>query len=133
MNTIILIDENQNRKKRFMDNLKQKLNFSYTKGEALIQTMQELYDSNKFEFDTKIFLKFFDKLLEKLSYKNGINIIDIDNLSIKNSVELLKKHSDLMIIYLQEIDNEEQVIQINGDKIDEVNNLIEKIVNRSNV
>lgn len=133
MNTIILIDENQNRKKCFMEILKQKLNFSYTKAEVLFQTVQELYDDNISEFNKEIFLSFFNKLLEKLSHKNEVNLIDIDNLSTKNSIELLKKHTDLMIIYLQKIDNEEQVIQINGDNIEEVNDLVKEIINRSEI
>jgi len=133
MNTIILIDENQNRKKCFMEILKQKLNFSYTKAEVLFQTVQELYDDNMSEFNKEIFLSFFNKLLEKLSHKNEVNLIDIDNLSTKNSIALLKKHTDLMIIYLQKIDNEEQVIQINGDNIEEVNDLVKEIINRSEI
>lgn len=133
MNTIILIDENQNRKKCFMEILKQKLNFSYTKAEVLFQTVQELYDDNISEFNKEIFLSFFNKLLEKLSHKNEVNLIDIDNLSTKNSIALLKKHTDLMIIYLQKIDNEEQVIQINGDNIEEVNDLVKEIINRSEI
>lgn len=133
MNTIILIDENQNRKKCFMETLKQKLNFSYTKAEVLFQTVQELYDDNISEFNKEIFLSFFNKLLEKLSHKNEVNLIDIDNLSTKNSIALLKKHTDLMIIYLQKIDNEEQVIQINGDNIEEVNDLVKEIINRSEI
>ena len=75
----------------------------------------------------------FNKLLEKLSHKNEVNLIDIDNLSTKNSIALLKKHTDLMIIYLQKIDNEEQVIQINGDNIEEVNDLVKEIINRSEI
>ncbi len=133
MSTIILIDENQNRKKCFMEILKQKLNFSYTKAEVLFQTVQELYDDNISEFNKEIFLSFFNKLLEKLSHKNEVNLIDIDNLSTKNSIALLKKHTDLMIIYLQKIDNEEQVIQINGDNIEEVNDLVKEIINRSEI
>ena len=133
MSTIILIDENQNRKKCFMEILKQKLNFSYTKAEVLFQTVQELYDDNISEFNKEIFLSFFNKLLEKLSHKNEVNLIDIDNLSTKNSIALLKKHTDLMIMYLQKIDNEEQVIQINGDNIEEVNDLVKEIINRSEI
>ena len=114
MSTIILIDENQNRKKCFMEILKQKLNFSYTKAEVLFQTVQELYDDNISEFNKEIFLSFF-------------------NISTKNSIALLKKHTDLMIIYLQKIDNEEQVIQINGDNIEEVNDLVKEIINRSEI
>ena len=133
MSTIILIDENQNRKKCFMEILKQKLNFSYTKAEVLFQTVQELYDDNISEFNKEIFLSFFNKLLEKLSHKNEVNLIDIDNFSTKNSIALLKKHTDLMIIYLQKIDNEEQVIQINGDNIEEVNDLVKEIINRSEI
>ncbi len=129
INTIMLIDENQKRKEYFIEKLKQKVNFSYTKGEVVFQTINELYEKKSLEKEKEFYLTFFNKFIEQLSKSQGFNLIDVDKLSIENSSTLLKQHDNLMVIYLQKITNEDNIIQIDGNKKEEIDNLIKKIVN----
>lgn len=126
INTIILIDKNQEIKQSFIEKLKQKINFSYTKIEALFQAINEMSDKESIEQ----YLKFLDKFLNNLSDKRELYLIDADNLSAQNANKLIKEHDNIIIIYLKKGQDEIQTIQINGDNEKEIDSLIEELVKR---
>ena len=128
-NTIILIDNSQKRKNYFIEQLKQKINFSYTKLEALLKTVKELTDKESCEFEAKQYINFLDHFLTNLGKKEEMYLIDIDELQIENANRLIEKHDNIIIIYLQPTNNE-KIISVDGDNNEEIAKLIERIVNR---
>lgn len=130
INTIILIDKNQKRKECFREKLKRNLKFSYTKIEALFQTIREISEKESYEFRTEQYLKFLDEFLNNLSKKQEMYLIDVDELSIQNANKLIEEHNNIIIIYLQKEPNEGKAIRIDGDNDEEVEKLIEEIVKR---
>lgn len=129
INTIILIDKNQKRKEYFMEKLKQKISFSYTKLEALFQTISEIADKKSYEFKTEKYLEFLDKFLNNLSDKQEMYLIDADELAIQNADKLIEGHNNIIIIYLQKEQDEGKAIQINGNE-EVIDKLIEELVSR---
>lgn len=131
VNTIILIDKNQKRKENFIEKLKQNIDFSYTKLEALFQTIREISNKEFYKFEAKQYTEFLDKFLINLSKKDKIYLIDIDELLIQNANKLIQKHNNIIIVYLQKKQNEGKVISIDGNNEKEVDKLIEEIVKRN--
>lgn len=130
INTIILIDKNQERKKFFIEKLRQKLSFSYTKIEALFQTIGEIVEKRSNEFTKIQYLEFLSKFLNNLSKKQQIYLIDVDELSVQNANKLKEEHDNIIIIYLERNGEEGNTIQINGNDEEEIDKLIEEIVKR---
>ena len=60
-------------------------------------------------------------------------LIDIDNLSTQNANKLITEHDNIIIIYLQKIQNEEKAISVDIYNENEVEKLIEEIVKRKRV
>lgn len=130
INTIILIDKNQQRKENFMKKLKQKIKISYTKLEALFQTVRETFNDEGYEFKTGQYLEFLDNFLNNLSRRQEFYLIDVDELSVQNANMLAEKHKNIMVIYLQKEQNDGKTIKIDGNNDEEVNELIKEIEKR---
>lgn len=130
INTIILIDKNQQRKENFMKKLKQKIKISYTKLEALFQTIRETFNDEGYEFKTGQYLEFLDNFLNNLSRRQEFYLIDVDELSVQNANMLAEKHKNIMVIYLQKEQNDGKTIKIDGNNDEEVNELIKEIEKR---
>ncbi len=132
-NTIILIDKNQEEKNIFMEKLKRKMNFSYTKLEAIFQTIRETAEIGDYNFEAQKYIEFLNKFLNNISTKDEMYLIDIDNLSTQNANKLITEHDNIIIIYLQKIQNEEKAISVDIYNENEVEKLIEEIVKRKRV
>lgn len=130
VNTVILVDKDKKRKECFMEKLKQRLRFSYTKIEALFETIREISEKESYEFRTAQYLKFLDKFLYNLSKKQEMYLIDVDELLIQNANKLIEEHNNIIIIYLQKGPNEGKEIRIDGNNNEEVDELVEEIVKR---
>mgnify|MGYP003372412748 CR=1 FL=1 len=130
INTIILIEKDKNKKEYFIEKLRQRLEFSYTKIEALFQTIKETSDKESYEFKKEQYLEFLDKFLKNLSKKEERYLIDVDKLSVENANKLLEKHNNIIIIYLQKKQEEGNTIKIDVGNEEEVNKLIEYIVKK---
>ena len=130
VNTIILVDKDQTRKMYFIEKLKQKIDFSYTKIEALFQTIREISDKEFCKVEPKQYVEFLDKFLINLSKKDKIYLIDIDELLLQNANKLIQEHNNIIIIYLQKKQNEGKAISIDANIYEEVDRLIEEIVKR---
>ena len=114
----------------FIEKLKQKIDFSYTKIEALFQTIREISDKEFCKVEPKQYVEFLDKFLINLSKKDKIYLIDIDELLLQNANKLIQEHNNIIIIYLQKKQNEGKAISIDANIYEEVDRLIEEIVKR---
>ena len=130
INTIILIDKNQQRKENFIKKLKQKIKISYTKVEALFQTIKETFNNEGYEFKIEQYMEFLDNFLNNLSKRQEMYLIDVDELLVQNANILTEKHKNIMIIYLQKEQNDGKIIKIDGNNDEEVNELIKEIEKR---
>lgn len=130
-NTIILIEKDKNRKEYFIEKLKQRIEFSYTKIEALFKTIKEISDKESYKLKKEKYLEFLDKFLRNLSKKQGMYLIDVDELSLENANKLIEEHDNIIVIYLQKKQNEGKAIKIDGSNYEEVNKVIQDIVKRS--
>lgn len=127
INTIIVIGENIENKKKFIDKINEKANFSYTKLEAIFETFLDLYPEEFSSENTENFSKFLVKFLQKLKDKKELSVLDINNLSTKNAELLMENNSNILIIYLKKIENVNKCISIDIENEAEVSNLIENI------
>lgn len=130
INTIILIDKNQQRKENFIKKIKQKIKISYTKVEALFQTIRETFNNEGYEFKIEQHMEFLDNFLNNLSKRQETYLIDVDELSVQNANVLAEKHKNIMIIYLQKEQIDGKIIKIDGNNDEEVNELIKEIEKR---
>lgn len=130
INTIILIDKNRKRKENFIEKLKQTVDFSYTKLEAIFQTINEVSNKEGYKFDAKQYIEFLDKFLTNLSKKGEMCLLDIDELSIQNANKLLQEHKNIIIIYLEKKQDEGKIISIDASNINEVEKIITEIEKR---
>lgn len=130
INTIILIDKNRKRKENFIEKLKQTVDFSYTKLEAIFQTINEVSNKEGNKFDAKQYIEFLDKFLTNLSKKGEMCLLDIDELSIQNANKLLQEHKNIIIIYLEKKQDEGKIISIDASNINEVEKIITEIDKR---
>lgn len=130
INTIILIDKNLKRKENFIEKLKQTVDFSYTKLEAIFQTINEVSNKEGNKFDAKQYIEFLDKFLTNLSKKGEMCLLDIDELSIQNANKLLQEHKNIIIIYLEKKQDEGKIISIDASNINEVEKIITEIDKR---
>ena len=130
INTIILIDKNQQRKENFIKEIKQKIKISYTKVEALFQTIRETFNNEGYEFKIEQHMEFLDNFLNNLSKRQETYLIDVDELSVQNANVLAEKHKNIMIIYLQKEQIDGKIIKIDGNNDEEVNELIKEIEKR---
>lgn len=133
LNTIILIDKNPEEKNFFIEKLKKKIKFSYTKLEAVLQTIKEISEIKNYTFESNKYIEFLNKFLDNIAKKDGMYLLDIDNLSVQNANKLIAKHNNILIIYLQKIQNEEKIISIDINNNTEIEKLIEEIVKRKKV
>lgn len=131
INTIILIEKDKNRKEYFIERLKQSIDFSYTKIEALLNTIEEILDKEFYELKKEKYLEFIDRFLENLSKKQEMYLIDVDELSFENANKLIEGHDNIIVIYLQKKQNDGKAIKIDGSNYEQVNKVIEDIVKRS--
>ncbi len=127
INTIILIEENQEKKKKFLDKLKKEIEFSYTKLEAIfescIETFPEEYNKDKKEN----FYKFLEGFLNNLNKKQGFFIIDIDILSVTNINKLIENKNNILAIYFKKIEYCSNAISIDINNLNAIDELIMKI------
>lgn len=130
LDTIILIDRSKEKKSILMEKLKEKVNFSYIKLEALMQTIKEVSDAQGYNFERKKYIAFLDKFIKNISKNSEMNLIDIDNLSVKNANELVQKYDNILVIYLEKIENEQNAVSIDINNKEEVEKLIEEIEKR---
>lgn len=130
INTIILIDKNQKRKENFIEKLKEKVDFSYTKLEVIFQTIREVSNKEDYKFEAKQYIEFLDKFLTNLSKKSKKCLLDIDELSIQNANKLLQEHKNIIVIYLEKKQNEGNIISIEASNIKEVEKIITEIEKR---
>ena len=130
LDTIILIDRNKEKKSILMEKLKEKVNFSYIKLEALMQTIKEVSDAQGYNFERKKYIEFLDKFIKNISKNSEINLIDIDNLSVKNANELIQKYDNVLVIYLEDLENAQNAVTIDINNKEEVEKLIEEIEKR---
>ena len=130
LDTIILIDRSKEKKSILMEKLKEKVNFSYIKLEALMQTIKEVSDAQGYNFERKKYIEFLDKLIKNISKNSEINLIDIDNLSVKNANELIQKYDNVLVIYLEDLENAQNAVTIDINNKEEVEKLIEEIEKR---
>lgn len=124
INIIILVDESQEKKAIFIERLKKFAKFSYTKLEGLFQAIIDAYNednSKKRKENLNIFLKNF---LKSLSNKDELYLIDVDNLLVKNAINLTEEYGNIMVVYLNEIEGGERVRAINIQDVEEVENFI---------
>lgn len=130
LDTIILIDRSKEKKSILMEKLKEKVNFSYIKLEALMQTIKEVSDAQGYNFERKKYIEFLDKFIKNISKNSEINLIDIDNLSVKNANELIQKYDNVLVIYLEDLENAQNAVTIDINNKEEVEKLIEEIEKR---
>ena len=131
INTIVLVEKDKNKKEYFIEKLKQSIEFSYTKIEALIKTIKEISDKESYELKKEEYLEFIDRFLKNLSKKQEMYLIDADELSFENANRLIEEHDNIMVIYLQKRQNTGKAIEIDCTNYEEVNKLIQDIVKRS--
>lgn len=130
LDTIILIDRSKEKKSILMEKLREKVNFSYIKLEALMQTIKEVSDAQGYNFERKKYIEFLDKFIKNISKNSEINLIDIDNLSVKNANELIQKYDNVLVIYLEDLENAQNAVTIDINNKEEVEKLIEEIEKR---
>ena len=130
LDTIILIDRSKEKKSILMEKLKEKVNFSYIKLEALMQTIKEVSDAQGYNFERKKYIELLDKFIKNISKNSEINLIDIDNLSVKNANELIQKYDNVLVIYLEDLENAQNAVTIDINNKEEVEKLIEEIEKR---
>lgn len=129
INVIIIIGKNIEVKQKFINKLNEKMKFSYTKLEAIFETFLDLYPEKFSKENKENFSKFLVKFLENLKDKKEISVLDINELSVKNSELLMENNSNIMVIYLEKIEGVNKCISIDGENELQVNSLIEKIKN----
>lgn len=127
-NTIILIDKDSKRKEKFIEKLKKNKVFSYTKIEALFQTINDMLDKKSNNFTKNQYLDFLNEFLNKLSQKQDLYLIDVDELSVQNANKLLEEHDNIIVIYLRKECSEGNIIQIDGSYDEELDKAIDYIV-----
>src|SRR5699024_1885678 len=103
---------------------------SYIKLEALMQTIKEVSDAQGYNFERKKYIEFLDKFIKNISKNSEINLIDIDNLSVKNANELIQKYDNVLVIYLEDLENAQNAVTIDINNKEEVEKLIEEIEKR---
>ncbi len=109
INTVILIDENQEKKKKIIEELNSKIVFSYTKLESLISSFVE----NISKEDNKLLLQFLNTFFKKLSDKEELFLIDVDKLSYENSKMLIQKNPNIFVCYLENVQDGERLKTVN--------------------
>lgn len=129
-NTVILVDENQENKAIFMEKLKKQIKISYTKLEVLLQSIVQTYPEKYSENRQEKLYIFLKQFLKNLSNKEDIYLIDVDNLLVKNAIKLTQENENIIIAYLEKIEEHEQIKSINIQCIEEVENFINELVKR---
>lgn len=127
INTIILIEENQEKKKKFLDKLKKEIDFSYTKLEAIFESCSEIFPEEYNKNKKENFYKFLEGFLNNLNKKQGFFIIDIDRLSVTNVNKLIENKNNILAIYFKEIEDCSNVISIDINNLNIIDELIMKI------
>lgn len=129
INTIILIDKDQVKKQKFLEKLRKKMTFSYTKIEAAFETLMETFPEEFSKDKKENFLKFLNKFLLNLKEKNEISVIDIDDLSVKNTDYIMANNKNILAIYLEEKEDKGKALAINLENEDILEIILNEIKN----
>lgn len=129
INIILLIGNNSEDKKIFIDKLNKEIKFSYTKLEAIFETFLELYPKEFSKDNKENFSKFLISFLNNLKEKNEVSVLDLNILSIKNAELLMENNKNVLVIYLEKVENANKSICLDVRNEESMKTVLENIKN----
>lgn len=131
LNTILLIDNDESRKEVFINSLREKINFSYIKLEAIYEALSVTF-KNTFNMGKKNnYYIFLQRYLKILSEKDTISIIDVNSLSEKTANILASKNPNIVIIYLERKIEKGNYLSVDINNLEELQIVINELKKRS--